>query len=213
MDELRLLAQGLEKLGLDVEPESLPRLIAFLDLLQRWNDRHNLTAIRDRRQALEKHLLDSLTPLPLLPAGVRLLDFGSGAGLPGLPLKIVRPDIELCSVESVGKKAVFQRQVVRQLRLRRVEVVQQRLERFAEAAERQGSFDGVIFRAVGRVADFAPLVLPLLADGGYLIAMKGAEGETEWADLPVAGLVREKKVGLVLPFSAASRWLLVWKKQ
>ncbi len=213
MTELEKLARGVKRLGLAVTPERLPGLLDFLDRLEHWNARHNLTAIRDRGQALEKHLIDSLSLLPLLPPATRLLDFGSGAGLPGLPLAIVRPDIRLCSLEAVGKKAVFQRQVVRQLALPRVEVVQRRLETFAAEPARQKSFDRIVFRAVGRVDRFAPLVGPLLAAGGLLVAMKGAEGEDEWRDLPESGLRPLEKKVLELPFSRATRQLLVWEKE
>ncbi|GAB4164849.1 MAG: 16S rRNA (guanine(527)-N(7))-methyltransferase RsmG [Geothermobacteraceae bacterium] len=214
MTERDLLAEGLKRLGLPIDLSALERLIAYLDLLEHWNRSHNLTAIRDRREALEKHLLDSLSLLPLLPEGCRLLDFGSGAGLPGLVLKLYRPDLILCSLEPAAKKAVFQRQVVRHFGLEQTRILGRRLEQLAAEEDSLRSFDRIVFRAVGPVDRYAADAARLLVPGGLLAAMKGGEAEAEWqggTGLPDKLFRPWKKIDLTLPFSTASRSILVWE--
>ncbi|RME37003.1 MAG: 16S rRNA (guanine(527)-N(7))-methyltransferase RsmG [Deltaproteobacteria bacterium] len=191
----------------------MPCLLEFLDLLEKWNRTHNVTAIRDRGEALEKHLLDSLTPLPLLPVGASLLDFGSGAGLPGLVLKLYRPDLRLSSLEPVGKKAVFQRQVVRHYQLDRTDIHTCRLESFAARKKRNQGFDRVVFRAVGPPERYAEAACQLLADRGLLLAMKGPGADWAWDKSLAQGRLRPlKKIGFTLPYSGSERSLLVWEK-
>lgn len=206
------LNQGLQGLDLPSLPAAVAaRLIWYLEELLRWNRHHNLTAITDPREAVEKHLLDALTLLPHLEPGARLLDLGSGAGLPGLALKIVRPDLDVVSIDAVAKKISFQRHIIRRLTLAGMRAEARRIETLAEDPAFAGSFDLVVFRALGRLMDFLPLALPCRNASGSIIAMKGPGGEEE---LPA---VREllEVWGLScsvykqhLPFSAAERVLL-----
>lgn len=210
------LVSSLKALGLVVADGTIPLLLRFLDELQHWNRTHNLTAVSDPERAIDTHLIDSLTLLPYLPAGARLLDFGSGAGLPGLPLKIVRSDLNLCSIDAVAKKLAFQRHVVRTLDLTGVEVFHRRLEDLAADSSRVGCFSRVVFRAVGDLFRFAPLAQPLLEDGGWLIAMKGPEGDADWSRLqknPLPGFVNLKNETFCLPESGARRTLIVLKNE
>ena len=170
------LLDGARALALDLDEAQIVRLVAHLDLLDDWNSRMNLTAIRDRPSQLTKHLLDSLTVLPYLQGG-RIADVGSGAGFPGIPLAIVEPQRHFTLIESTGKKCRFLEHVREALELRNVEVVQSR----AESYKPEVRFDTVIARAVGPVADLVKVAGPLVVGGGRLLAMKGRYPEAELA--------------------------------
>jgi 16S rRNA (guanine527-N7)-methyltransferase len=170
------LLDGARALALDLDEAQLAKLVAHLDLLDDWNTRMNLTAIRDRPSQLTKHLLDSLTVLPYLQ-GERVADIGSGAGFPGIPLAIVAPRRHFTLVESTGKKCRFLEHVRDTLELGNVEVVQARAERYQPEVR----FDTVIARAVGPIADLVKVAGPLVVGGGRLLAMKGRYPEAELA--------------------------------
>ena len=170
------LLDGARALALDLAEAQLAKLVAHLDLLDDWNTRMNLTAIRDRPSQLTKHLLDSLTVLPYLQ-GERIADVGSGAGFPGIPLAIVEPHRHFSLIESTGKKCRFLEHVRDALELKNVEVVQSR----AESYKPEVRFDTVLARAVGPVADLVKVAGPLVVGGGRLLAMKGRYPEAELA--------------------------------
>jgi 16S rRNA (guanine527-N7)-methyltransferase len=167
---------GARALALDLDEAKLGKLVAHLDLLDEWNSRFNLTAIRDRPSQLTKHLLDSLTVQPYL-RGERIADVGSGAGFPGIPLAIVEPHRHFSLIESTGKKCRFLEHVRDALGLKNVEVVQSR----AESYKPEVRFDTVIARAVGPIADLVKVAGPLVVGGGRLLAMKGRYPEDELA--------------------------------
>ena len=168
------LLDGARALALDLDEATLAKLVAHLDLLDDWNTRMNLTAIRDRPSQLTKHLLDSLTVLPYLQ-GERIADVGSGAGFPGIPLAIVEPHRHFTLIESTGKKCRFLEHVREALGLPNVEVVQSRAESYQPAVR----FDTVIARAVGPLADLVKVAGPLVVGGGRLLAMKGRYPQAE----------------------------------
>jgi 16S rRNA (guanine527-N7)-methyltransferase len=173
MDTLR---EGARSLGIELSDEQVAKLVAHLDLLDDWNQRMNLTAIRDRPSQITKHLLDSLSVRPYL-RGSRMADVGSGAGFPGIPLAIVLPGVHFALIESTGKKCRFMEHVRETLALANVEVVQAR----AEAHKPADRYDTVLARAVGPVADLVRNAGPLVAGGGRLLAMKGRFPEDELA--------------------------------
>ncbi len=162
------LLDGARALGLELDASQGARLIAHLDLLDEWSERMNLTAIRERPQQVTKHVLDSLSVAPWL-RGERIADVGSGAGFPGIPLAIVRPDLRFSLVESTGKKCRFLEHVRDTLGLANVEVVQAR----AEVYKPHARYDTVLARAVGPIADLVRNSGALVAGGGRLLAMKG----------------------------------------
>jgi 16S rRNA (guanine527-N7)-methyltransferase len=173
------LQAALAELAITIDSTQEERLLSFLDELLRWNQSINLTAITDREEALVKHLVDSLTLLPYLRGDETLLDMGSGGGLPGLPLKIVLPGINLTSVDAVAKKISFQKHVIRTLALRGAVARHGRLEELGRDASLAGHFDLVVARAFASLPDCLRLACPFLRSGGRLIAMKGPEGEKE----------------------------------
>ena len=178
-DDLRPdLETGLRQLGLDAalaEP-----LLAYLALLARWNATYNLTAIRDPREMLVKHLLDSLAMHAHLDGIGNLADLGTGPGLPGIPLAIARPDLQVVLVESNGKKARFLREAVRQLKLGNARVAESR----AEAVDEPGAYAQITARAMDTLAGILEVGGHLLAPGGRLLAMKGVNPVEEIAALP-----------------------------
>jgi len=162
------LLDGARALALELDEAQLAKLVAHLDLLDEWNARMNLTAIRDRPSQLTKHLLDSLAVQPYL-VGHRIADVGSGAGFPGIPLAIVEPGRQFALIESTGKKCRFLEHVRDTLGLANVEVVQSRAENYRPEVR----FDTVLARAVGPLADLVKVAGALVVGGGRLLAMKG----------------------------------------
>lgn len=193
-------------LGLSV-PGLAPRLLAYLALLDQWNHTYNLTAVRDPREMLSRHLLDSLSILawlPTSPTPLALADLGSGAGLPGMVLALARPDVAVTLVESNGKKARFLREVVRQLRLANVRVAQVR----AEQLDEPGAYGCITARALGTLAQLVQFGGNLLQPGGQLLAMKGQYPADEIAALPVPWQVQASHV-LTIPGDSGVRHLIV----
>ncbi|HTP95038.1 MAG TPA: 16S rRNA (guanine(527)-N(7))-methyltransferase RsmG [Burkholderiales bacterium] len=173
------LAQGVAALGLDL-PEALQaRMLSYLALLQKWNRVHNLTAVREPRKMVSYHLLDSLAVLPHLEART-LVDVGSGAGFPGIPLALARPDWRVVLLDSNHKKAAFLRQATGELGLANVEVVCAR----ANDWRPPHGFDVVISRAFAELPEFVALAAHLLAPGGVFAAMKGLYPFEEIEQLP-----------------------------
>jgi 16S rRNA (guanine527-N7)-methyltransferase len=157
-----------------------PQLVHFVEMLTKWNRVYNLTAVRDPPAMWTHHVLDSLTLAPHLPKGVRLLDVGSGAGLPGLVLALVRPDLSIVSIDAVNKKTSFQRQVAAELAITNHVAHHTRVEDY-----RDEPFPFITARAFASLADFLHLTRPLLnAETGTWLAMKGEIPAAEMADLP-----------------------------
>ena len=172
------LRAGLAALALP--GELAPPLLAYLDLLARWNRTYNLTAVRDPREMVSRHLLDSLAMEPFLDGIDSLADLGTGPGLPGIPLAIARPGLRVTLVEANGKKARFLREAVRTLGLANAEVAESRIE----ALDRPGAFDAITARALATLPQILEFGGHLLAPGGKLLAMKGMRPDEEIAALP-----------------------------
>lgn len=170
-----LLKEALLRQDPGVNAGQLDQLVWLADELLRWSRSRNLTAITRPEDVVEKHLADCLTLVPHVPQTGRLLDVGSGAGFPALPLKIVRPGLEVVSVDAVAKKIMFQRHVARSLRLEKFAAVHARIEDCQHQALFEGGFDLVTARAVGRLSLLVEMAAPLLRPSGTLVAMKGPE--------------------------------------
>ena len=205
------LAEGIAELGLVLAEETVERLLAFGELLLKWNKVYNLTAIRNPQEVITHHLLDSLAVLPQLPAAGRLADIGSGGGLPGVVLAIVNPGLIVSSIETVGKKASFQQQAKIELGLGNFSVFNKRVEQVRAEDLPGGAADGVISRAFSSLADFVNLSGHLVADGGALYAMKGVHPADEIAALPAGWAVAELRA-LTVPGLEAERHLLVLRR-
>ena len=179
------LAAAAAELGVELGAAQQAQLLAYLDLIAKWNKVYNLTAVRDRDEMLVQHLFDSLAAVPALRRqtggrAIRLLDVGSGAGLPGVVIAICCPEIQVDCVDTVGKKAAFIQQAAVQLKLPNLGGLHDRVERLA------GPYDVVSSRAFASLADFVTWSEGALAPGGIWLAMKGKRPDAELAALPAA---------------------------
>lgn len=197
------LTEGLDRLGLPPNPGAEEKLLAYLDLLLKWNRTYNLTALRDHEQGRTHHLLDSLAILPWVTAD-DLLDVGSGGGLPGIPLAILRPELSVTMVDAVQKKVSFLQQAAIELDLPNVRAVHGRVEKL------QGSYGQIVSRAFAELRDFVSLTRHLLGADGRWLAMKGVLPAGELAQLPAEVVVQEK-VPLTVPGLGAERHLIILK--
>lgn len=195
------LEKGLAAMGLAAA--LAPPLLTYLTLLNRWNKTYNLTAIRDPLEMVTRHLLDSLAMQPYLEQGT-LADLGTGPGLPGIPLAIARPQLQVTLVESNGKKARFMREAVRQLGLGNARVAESR----AEALDEPAAYDNLTARAMDTLAGIIAVGGHLLRPGGRLLAMKGVYPHDEIAQLP-AGWQVEQVLPLKVPGLTGERHLVV----
>ena len=169
-----ILINGLSELSLVIDEDKISRLLSFTRLIEKWNKAYNLTAIRNREQMVRLHLLDSLAILPYIK-GDRIIDIGTGAGLPGIPLAICLPETEFTLLDSNAKKIRFVQQAILELKLKNVAVCHQRVEQFRP----EKKFDAVLTRAFASLTEIVELTAHLLNKEGYLLAMKGQRPDAE----------------------------------
>jgi 16S rRNA (guanine527-N7)-methyltransferase len=194
------------EMGVVVNAAQADKLVAYLALIVKWNRIHNLTAVRVPQDMLTHHLLDSLSVCPYMHAS-RLLDVGTGAGLPGLPLAIMYPEVQITLSDSNKKKSTFQQQAVIELGLKNVSVVSGRVEDIPTSQK----FDGIVSRAFSDISLFINLTRHLLAKDGLWYAMKGLYPTQELANLP-AGVQVAQVYDLNVPLLNGQRHLLLIKE-
>ncbi|POR49761.1 16S rRNA m(7)G-527 methyltransferase [Paraburkholderia eburnea] len=204
----RMLKEGADALSLDLNERQHEQLLDYVALLAKWNAVYNLTAIRDPRQMMIQHILDSLSILPHLPSreNATVLDVGSGGGLPGIVLAIARPDWRVTLNDIVQKKSAFQSQAKAELGLANLAVVTGRVESLRPGVEVPKKFDLIVSRAFAELSDFVTLARHLVADGGAIWAMKGVRPDGEIERLP-EGARAVKTIRLVVPMLDAERHL------
>ncbi len=168
-----VLRTGAREIGFDLTAQQVFAFMRFLDLLQEWNKKFNLTAITDEQEIVAKHFLDSLLLACYIPASGSLVDVGTGAGFPGLPIKIVYPELGVTLVDSLAKRVSFLEVVVSELGLEGVEVLHSRAEDMGKRVGMREGFDSVVARAVSRLSVLSEYCLPLAKVGGRFIAAKG----------------------------------------
>lgn len=197
------LGEGLTGLGLTLPDEVKRKLLAYVDLLLKWNRTYNLTAIREPERMVSHHLLDSLAVLPHLPEG-SLVDVGSGGGLPGIPIAIVQPYRRVTLNDSNQKKGAFLQQAAIELRLANVDVHVGRAEEWRPAE----LFDGAISRAFAELSDFIAACRHLVKPSGFFAALKGLHPHEEIARIP-SGVRSEFVVKLDVPLVEGDRHLVL----
>jgi len=197
-----LLRQGVDELGLALPAVAVDQLANYLDLLVKWNRVYNLTAIRDEAKLVSHHVLDSLAVVRHLPDG-NIIDVGSGAGLPGIPIAISCPGRVVALLDSNHNKGAFLKQTIAELGLATTQIVTGRVETYRP----RESFKTVISRALSDLADFVKLAGHLCASDGVMIAMKGLRPDEEMAQLPITWEVTQT-LRLEIPQLDASRHLV-----
>lgn len=204
-----LLADGIKQLGVQISAAQHEKLLEYQALLAKWNGVYNLTAIRDSRQMLIQHVLDSLSIVPHLTNEPirRILDVGSGGGLPGMILAIACPDWQITVNDIVHKKTAFLIQAKGALKLDNVTVVTGRVEQLQVGKEIAAPFDAIVSRAFADLSDFVGLARHLLTPDGNIWAMKGVAPDDEVARLPEDCQLL-KRIRLQVPFLDAERHLL-----
>ncbi|MEJ2707098.1 MAG: 16S rRNA (guanine(527)-N(7))-methyltransferase RsmG [Anaerolineales bacterium] len=204
--------------GIHLSPSQLKALKKYEEELLDWNTRISLTAIREPEKIRIKHFLDSFSCMCAMQESTleRLIDVGTGAGFPGLPLKIILPDLQLTLVESVGKKADFCRHIVQSLQLKDVQILQERAEVVGQDVDHRESYDWAIARAVGNMRTLAEYLIPLVKVGGAMLAMKGESGPAEAHAAEKAfdllGGHLRKIIPVTLPGVVDQRYLIVVDK-
>ncbi len=212
MTPRELLNNGAKKLGISLTVEQVNSVFIYLAELKKWSQKINLTAIKDERDVVIKHVLDSLSYLHGFTAvpGLRLLDMGSGAGLPALPIKITCPEISITMVDSAKKKASFLRHIVRTLKLTEITVIDTRTEELS--LQLLATFDIVTARAFADMKSAIAEGMPLLKPGGLMVLSRGPEETISKQDLIKADVSLERRTDLVLPYSDYKRTIWVFKK-
>ncbi len=206
-----VLTAGASELGVLLTPAQVSLFLEYLNNLKFWNKKINLTGTRDDKDIIINHFLDSMTILPFISEGSRLLDIGSGAGFPGIPLKIVMPTLIITLLDSASKKVFFMREAIRKLSLNGIKAVCGRAEDVNNGVPRS-HFQFVVSRAVGKLEDLTKLGIPYLDENGKIILMRGPNGLREWEQLTHKSALRlrlSQSKSLSLPFTRHRRVILV----
>ena len=210
-----LLIEGAKTFGIDLDEKAIEAFGLYLKELLKWNQKINLTAIRSEKGIVLKHFLDSLSVYPYLPEHSFILDIGSGAGFPGIPLKIIQPSFEITLIDSVRKKVDFQRHIIRRLGLKGTEAIHGRVQDREILQRLRGRFDITLSRAFSDLRTFLLLSLPFLKQEGTVIAMKGEADDEEIRLLTGTEGIQyrlQETIPLILPFSSFKRTILLFEK-
>jgi 16S rRNA (guanine527-N7)-methyltransferase len=211
----RLLLEGANSFGIHLDEKAIGAFDLYLKELLKWNRKINLTAIRSEKGIVVKHFIDSLSIYPHLAAAFSLLDIGSGAGFPGIPLKMVKPDLNVTLIDSVRKKVDFQRHIIRTLGLKGIEATHGRAEEEGLSQGMEGRFDTVISRAFSDLKTLLILSSPFLKKGGRVLAMKGeTEEEVRVLDQSEGTPFKlRNSLHFLLPSSSFKRSILLFEKE
>ena len=207
MDNRQKLQSGLKEMGFDLSGEQQDKLLAYVEMLKKWNKTYNLTALRDESQIISHHLLDSLTLPPYLEGAQTMLDVGSGGGQPGIPAAVCRPDLQITLLDANTKKTSFLQQAAIELELKNVRIVSGRVE-----AVQGLRADVITSRAFAELADFVNWTAHLLQDGGCWAAMKGVYPAAEIDRLPDSVCV-ERVDKIRVPQLNAERHMVILRKK
>jgi 16S rRNA (guanine527-N7)-methyltransferase len=210
-----LLVEGAKAFGIHLNENDVEVFDLYLRELLKWNQRINLTAIRSEKGIILKHFLDSLSACPYLSRPSSLLDIGSGAGFPGIPLKMVNPFLEVTLIDSTRKKVDFQRHIIRTLGLRAIEAIHSRVQDKDVLQSLGGRFDFVISRAFADLQTLLMVSFPFLKKEGIVLVMKGEMDRVEIRSLSKIEGTRyrlQKTVSLILPGSTFKRSILLFEK-
>jgi 16S rRNA (guanine527-N7)-methyltransferase len=216
LENKNLLLEGAKTFGIHLDERAVEAFDLYLKELLKWNQKINLTAIQSEKGIVLKHFLDSFSAYPYLPKHSSILDIGSGAGFPGIPLKIIQPTLEMTLIDSVRKKVDFQRHIIRMLGLKEMETIHGRVQDKEICQGWGGRFDVILSRAFSDFQTLLTLSFPFLREGGMVIAMKGEVERTEiqhFTETEGSRYHLQGTVPLTLPFSTFKRTILLFKKE
>ena len=208
-NNLELMQKGCEALRIDLTEKQYVQIEEYIELLQHWNNRFNLVRSASEKEIRIRHILDSLSMFHLIKEYKKIADLGSGAGLPGMILAIVLPDLEVISVEAISKKASFQRQANITLKLKNFQVYAKRVEKMSNDHD----FQAVVSRAMTQLPILSKMAYPLLENGGKLFAMEGEQSSQKKND--GSDLIQWKMIGtkkLKIPFSTSDGFVTILEK-
>ena len=202
-----LLKKGLMELGFMPSEEQTNTFMTYLSELKKWNRAYNLTGLKEDKDIIIKHFFDSLLYLKALPDGeIKVADIGTGAGFPGIPIKIIRPEIDMYLIEPSRKKSAFLRHIIRQLRLEKIQVIEKRIEEIRLNQELAELVDVAVTRALFSIKDFMKKASHIVKEGGTLILNKGPKVDEELKKLQD---VKYEILPINLPFSDIKRYLII----
>jgi len=211
-----LITNDASQVGVFLDQKMVQKFLIYLKELKEWNQKINLTSLKTDEAIITNHFIDSLAIIPHLPSSASILDLGSGAGFPGIPLKIAAPALNITLLEATRKKANFLRHIIRTLGLSKTTVLECRAEHFKPSNPSHPGFDNVIARALAPLKTFLQLGAPLVIKGGHLVAMKGDKIEEELQEshavCTALSLEVDKQVALQLPQNNKKRHLIFIKK-
>ncbi len=211
-----ILKTYLKKIDIELSKKQIEQFYTYMNLLLEWNEKINLTAITEPEEVILKHFVDSLTISAYIKKGSKLVDMGTGAGFPGIPLKILRDDIEITLVDSLNKRINFLNEVIKELELREISTVHARAEEFGQNKKYREKFDIATSRAVANLSTLSEYLVPLVKLEGKIICMKGSEVKEEVENaknaIKILGGKMEKEESFNLPNSDMKRNLVIIKK-
>lgn len=219
MEKKRFEEEMLEKskiLGVRFSVEQIEQFYKYMNLLIEWNEKMNLTAITEPKEIILKHFIDSITILKYIDDNSKLVDVGTGAGFPGVPLSIMNPTLKITLVDSLNKRLIFLQEVVKELNLKNIEIVHARAEEFGQNKNYREKFDIATSRAVANLATLSEYLVPLVKIGGKIISMKASNAKEEINDaqkaIEVLGGKIEKIEEFDLPESDIGRTIIIIDK-
>ncbi len=218
MSNMDILVRGISELQMDIDSDKLEKFKTYKSLLKEWNEKINITAIKDDEEIDIKHFLDSLTVFKTgkITEGKRIIDIGTGGGFPGVPIKIIEDSVEVVLLDSLNKRLKFLDEVIKELGLQDIRTMHERAEDLGNKNEYREKFDIAVSRAVASLNILAEYCLPFVKPNGYFIAMKGSDSNEEIRDaekaIKVLGGELENKIDIKIPHSNIVHSLLIIKK-
>lgn len=218
MTNIDTLIKGLSKLNFEINQDKLEKFKMYKSLLKEWNDKINITAIKEDEEIDIKHFLDSLTVFKTgkITKGKRIIDIGTGGGFPGVPIKIMEEDTEVVLLDSLNKRLIFLEEVIKELNLKNIRTIHERAENLGKKEDYRETFDIAVSRAVASLNLLAEYCLPFVKVGGYFIAMKGSQPNEEIKEaekaIKILGGKLEDKIDVNIPQSDIVHSLLLIKK-
>lgn len=218
MTNIDTLIKGLSELNFEINQDKLEKFKMYKSLLKEWNDKINITAIKEDEEIDIKHFLDSLTVFKTgkITKGKRIIDIGTGGGFPGVPIKIMEEDTEVVLLDSLNKRLIFLEEVIKELDLKNIRTIHERAENLGKKEDYRETFDIAVSRAVASLNLLAEYCLPFVKVGGYFIAMKGSQPHEEIKEaekaIKILGGKLEDKIDVNIPQSDIVHSLLLIKK-